>query len=295
MALSAAVLASTLISLAGCGDKSTSPSTVAFQSHPGGAVLAYDVTGEGHPLVLIHGGFLDRRMWDDQLEAFARHFQVIRIDLRGYGDSSDDSDAAFSHVEDVRAVLNDLDAGPVYMLGLSMGATVAIDFTTAYPGRVAALVVAGSPLIGIPTSDAEGSRIQTAAVIRAVRRGAVDSAATLALQLPIFRSVSEGSEVGERMSVMMHDNLAGWVNSLGRVRWDSIPAIDRIPSIGVPTLILVGSLDIADMLTAADSLVAGIPGSEKVVVANAGHHVNMEAPEVFTRAVLRFLDSAPLR
>jgi pimeloyl-ACP methyl ester carboxylesterase len=52
-----------------------------------GTKLYYEMMGEGHPLVLIHGGYIDRRMWDDQLAVFAQHYQVIRYDVRGFGKS----------------------------------------------------------------------------------------------------------------------------------------------------------------------------------------------------------------
>ncbi len=52
------------------------------------ARLYYEVAGEGHPLVLTHAGIADRRMWDDQFEVFARHYKVIRWDVRRYGKST---------------------------------------------------------------------------------------------------------------------------------------------------------------------------------------------------------------
>jgi len=52
-----------------------------------GTTLYYEVAGTGHPLTLIHGGLVDRRLWDDQFDAFAQRYQVIRYDIRGFGDS----------------------------------------------------------------------------------------------------------------------------------------------------------------------------------------------------------------
>ena len=73
------------------------------------------------------------------------------------------------------------------------------------------------------------------------------------------------------------------------VRWDSVASADRIESINVPTLIVVGDRDISSIQAASDSLLAGIPGAKRVVIEGASHHVNMEAPELFNEAVLRFL------
>jgi pimeloyl-ACP methyl ester carboxylesterase len=52
-----------------------------------GTRLYYETLGEGHPLVLIHGGYMDRRMWDDQFYVFSQHYRVIRYDVRGFGKS----------------------------------------------------------------------------------------------------------------------------------------------------------------------------------------------------------------
>jgi pimeloyl-ACP methyl ester carboxylesterase len=53
-----------------------------------GTQLYYEMMGEGHPLILLHGGYLDRRMWDDQFAAFAQDYQVVRYDIRGFGRSA---------------------------------------------------------------------------------------------------------------------------------------------------------------------------------------------------------------
>src|SRR6266540_3962879 len=91
-----------------------------------GTRLFYEVAGSGHPLVLIHGHILDRRMWDDQFAVFARRFRVLRYDMRGYGRSALPMGEPYHAVDDLKALLDYLGIARTYVLGLSKGGIVAI-------------------------------------------------------------------------------------------------------------------------------------------------------------------------
>lgn len=69
-----------------------------------GIRFVYEVAGQGYPLVLAHAGIADRRMWDDQWQVFAQHYQVIRYDMRGFGDTPM-VPGAFSHRQDLYELL----------------------------------------------------------------------------------------------------------------------------------------------------------------------------------------------
>ena len=66
--------------------------------------LYYEIKGKGHPIILIHAGFLDRRMWDEQFELFSNSYKVVRYDVRGFGRSSK-AETKFSDYEDLHALL----------------------------------------------------------------------------------------------------------------------------------------------------------------------------------------------
>ncbi len=117
-----------------------------------GTRLYYEVRGSGPPLVLIHGFTLDTRMWDSQFEAFSRHYQTIRYDVRGHGRSADPvSEETYSHSDDLIALLHHLDLERAHVLGQSLGAMIAIDFVLTYPSAVDTLIpVDTSGLGGFP-------------------------------------------------------------------------------------------------------------------------------------------------
>jgi len=273
----------------GCRSEPPQPVTEFREAQVNGTTLQYDVTGSGHPLVLIHGGFLDRRMWDEQVPVFANRFKVLRIDLRGFEGSPTPEDP-FSYVDDLYGLLTQLDTGPVYLLGLSLGAMVATEFTTDHPEMVDALILAGAPLRGIQTEDPEGVQEKVIDVIRTFRRGALDSTVALVLELPFFRPGKENPEVRQKMAVMVQKNFGTWLHSMSLVRWDSVLASEKVGSINVPTLIIVGDRDVRSIQMASDSLSTRIPGAERVVIEGASHHMNMESPEAFNAAVLHFLE-----
>ncbi len=112
-----------------------------------GGFIGYDVQGEGDPVVLVHGGMLDRRMWDPQLDALSQSHRVVRFDLRGGGDSPV-AESPYEPTEDIAALLDHLEIDWAAIVGISLGGAVAIDFALAHPGRVSALVLAEAGLSG---------------------------------------------------------------------------------------------------------------------------------------------------
>ena len=83
-----------------------------------GTKLYYEAAGSGRALVLLHGGAVDRRAWDDQFSDFAKHYRVIRYDLRGSGKSANPVEP-FSNTEDLFALLKFLKVDKAHLLGIS--------------------------------------------------------------------------------------------------------------------------------------------------------------------------------
>src|SRR5947209_17479056 len=103
-----------------------------------GAPLYYEVAGQGYPLLLIHAGIADSRMWDEQFQVFARQYRVIRFDLRGYGQSAIPPNL-FAEYEDTAVLLHSLGADKAHVVGIAFGGKIAIDLTLAHPEMVTSL------------------------------------------------------------------------------------------------------------------------------------------------------------
>lgn len=251
-----------------------------------GTRLYYEVGGSGHSLILIHGFTVDSRMWDDQFETLAQHHQVIRYDLRGFGKSDLPTAQSYSEADDLKALLEHLGVSHAYVLGLSMGGMIAIDFALEYPGATDALILANAALGGFQWQEL-GESFES--VWSRASESGVQAAKELWLSLDLFRPAMGNPDVAPRLAGMFSD-YSGWhFGSDDPVAELDPPAIQRLETIGAPTLIIVGEHDLPDFHTIAGILQEQIPEARKVVLPGVGHMSNMEDPTRFNELILSFL------
>ncbi|HEX8138626.1 MAG TPA: alpha/beta fold hydrolase [Pyrinomonadaceae bacterium] len=254
-----------------------------------GTRLAYEIRGEGRTVVLIHGGLVDSRMWDDQFDALAHRYRVIRYDLRGFGKSAFPT-GPYSHVEDLYALLKFLKVERASLVGLSLGGMIATDLALEHPEMVDRLILTSSALRGYQSPRNE----QTIAVGKAAEERGMQSAIELWLEHPFFATGKGNASYQRRMRSMLADNFRYWgpwgpeLKSVV-VTWPKPATIERLSEIRAPTLIVVGDRDAANILAIADLLAAKIAGAHKVTIKNVSHHLNMEKPREFNKVVLDFL------
>jgi 3-oxoadipate enol-lactonase len=262
-----------------------------------GTSLYYEVAGEGHPLVLNHGGLVDHHLWDDQFDAFAQHFKVIRYDIRGFGASGMLSKGMepYSMERDLHSLLQFLGIEKTYVLGLSLGGTLAIDFTLQYPEMVDALITVGSGLSGFEWGEPDQELMaKFAAMEEAFKSGDIARSVEISLQLwtdgPYRTPQQVDPQVRERVRVMTTHNYERGDDEDVQPQEMEPPAAGRLSEIHVPVLIIVGGQDAEAILKIADTLEKSIAGAKKVVIPGAAHHPNMEKPQEFNRAVIEFLE-----
>jgi 3-oxoadipate enol-lactonase len=265
---------------------STIPGSRSGVAEINGGRLYYEVAGQGYPVVLIHGGQMDSRIWDEQFTLFAKSYRVIRYDFRGYG-KSPASTNVFAGEDDLAALLKSLGVQKAVVVGLSLGGRVAIDFALAHPDMTAAIIPVAPGLSGFHFSDDPSM----AGTPRAAQRGDWNKVKELWLNSGYMRAAMENPAIAPRIRQLVyenaHENLDNW--ALERVL--DPPAIDRLPEIKVPTLVIVGNRDVADIHEICGLLRARVPGAQEVVIQGSGHIVNMEKPDEFNAAVLNFLAS----
>jgi len=251
-----------------------------------GTKLYYEIQGEGDPLILLEGGQLDCRMWDDQFSEFSQHFQVIRYDVRGYGRSGEWGEFYQAH-EDLRALLDTLAIEKAHLVGLSLGGRISIDFALENPEKVSSLVLAGPGLSGFSWSSVEWFNT----IWEAMQEGDSTRAAELWLESPYMAPAMEQEELGDRLRNLAVQNSRVWAHVNTKEVPLSPPAIGRLDELLAPTLLIVGSQDVPDIHKIVNLLVAAaIPNVKKEVFDGSGHMVNMEKPERFNQVVLEFLE-----
>jgi 3-oxoadipate enol-lactonase len=255
-----------------------------------GAQIYYQVAGEGHPLLLLHAGVADSRMWDDQWQPFARRYRTIRYDMPGFGQSRL-PDGSYTAYEDPAGLLRLLGVERAHVVGISWGGRTALDFTLAHPEMVSALVLV-CPSVGGEEPSEEIRRFG-AEEDALVESGDLMAAAELNVRMWVDgpRRAPEQVDQSVRNRVREMQHLAFTIpmpEGLESIDLEP-PALARLAEVHAPTLVVVGDQDIDQKLAIADQLAAKIPGARKVVFPGAAHMVTMEQPAEFNRVVLDFL------
>lgn len=264
--------------------RSNSPARTAGMAAVNGTRLYYETAGKGSPLVFIHGGLVDSRLWDEPFKEFAKRYRVVRYDLRGFGTSAA-APEPFSHIEDLAALLNFLKIERATLVGLSLGGIIAADFALEHPQRVERLVLVGPGLRG----DRQPPDQQSQAAWGAVSEGA-EAFVKAMMQTSLYAAVPAGTPAHTRLRQIMLDNFKS-VPTLraGFLKYPEPPTIERLGQLPAPTLVIIGSKDAPALQNIADTLQRGIPGARKVVIEDASHHPPVEKPKEFNQVLLAFI------
>jgi len=255
----------------------------------GNGSLYYEECGQGPPLILIHAGALDCRMWDQQFVEFAAQYRVIRYDTRNHGKSRTEI-VQYSHPDDLARLMDSLHIGRAILVGLSMGGYIAIDFALKYPARVNALITVSSGITGYNFRDPQileyNAKLKTAETYEE----AVEYILRQWCDGPFRTPDQVDSLVRNKVKNMYSDFFQNFQRGLKENRSDP-PAIGRLAEIKKPILTIVGDLDQPGILEIAAMIEKQVPGTQKSVIKGAAHMVNLEKPDEFNATVLKFLRS----
>lgn len=248
-----------------------------------GAALTYDDEGprdaQGVPLVFVHGWTADRHRWDHQLAHFAQKRRVIRLDLRGHGESSGAGVRTIAELaDDVLALLDHLAVERCVLVGHSMGGMIAQTITLAHPERVERLVLVNS--IGRMTySRGRGllMGVSTLVPFRLFVAANIQRAFAPGYPRDEIRAYVKASANTPREVVM---------TLYGAMR--AFDVLDRVGEIRVPTLMVHGYHDIQLPVRQMLRMAKAYPDAE-VRIIDAGHELPVEKPEELTRTLDRFV------
>jgi 3-oxoadipate enol-lactonase len=251
-----------------------------------GTRLYYEVAGAGMPVVLIHGFSLDRRMWDEQFDALAERYHVVRYDLRGFGRSALPGSEPYSPAEDINALLGHLGLSRAVLVGLSLGGWVAVNCAVRYPPAVRALVLADAVLLGRNWSAEYHAAMS--GIWAEARLVDVQVTKQRWLHSRLFQPGLADSQAGPRLARIVGE-YSGWHFLNDDPDQMGTTAAEQLTAIRAPTLVVVGEHDLPDFHDIAADLQRQIPGARRECLSAAGHMSNMEAPERFNALLLEFL------
>jgi pimeloyl-ACP methyl ester carboxylesterase len=262
----------------------------------GDAAIYYDIEGRGeNPLVLLHGYALNSLMWEFQRQAFSPNHKLITVDLRGFGKSSCGQNwSGAKMAEDVQGIIKSLDVTDVTLLGFSMSGPVAVRLAIQRPEIITRLLLVSSilPSAGHAKSTGE-TRIQERE-LAALESGDVPAWAeaigfsTGPLVEGMFEKNPAIAPLWERIIARHHRDyllcmLHGRLNTISNINWRA-----RLGEVRQKTMVIAGSND-HKFIDASRHLSNAIPNAKLEIIGDAGHMVNLEAPEEFNKAVIEFL------
>jgi 3-oxoadipate enol-lactonase len=252
-----------------------------------GTTLAYEIRGSGPVVVLVHGGGFDSRLWDGQVEPLARHFRVLRYDVRGSGRSVDADTGRFQHHEDLAALLQHLGIARASIVGQSLGGRIAFDLALSHPGLVEDIVAVGPGVSGWPWARSDFGP-WLAAFSEALAANDTAGAVDAWLESGYMAAAAQQPELRALLIRQAGENARAWFQRAEEPELDP-PAMARLGDVKAPTLVIVGSRDERVILRVTDSLLAGVPGARREVIDGAGHAPNLEQPRRFNELMLDFL------
>lgn len=251
-----------------------------------GKKIDYATAGTGLPLLLLHAFPLNQSMFDPQMAALSKASQVIVLNVPGIG-RSEAGPVSMDGIADIAAaLLEELKIPSAVVGGVSMGGYAAFSFARRYPERLLGLILADTRA----APDTPEARLARKTSVEFVLQNG--SAAFAKQSLPKFvgettaRTNPEVLEVVRKMIEAAPPRVIAELLEALAGRRDSR---DLLPSIKVPTLVLCGSEDTLTPAKEAREWSAKIPSAEFVEIDGAGHLANLEKPQTFNAAVLKFL------
>ena len=251
----------------------------------GDVELHYEVTGQGNPIVFLHGLGSSGRDWEPQVTAFSGRYQVITVDMRGHG-QSDKPPGPYSiagFAADAAGLMDALALGPAHVVGISMGGMIALQLALDAPERVrslAAVNCGGELVLRTFRERREGwMRFLVARLLGMRRMGEVlserlfpneDQAALRTL------FVERWAENDQRAYMASMRALVGW------------SVMERLGEIRCPTLVVASDQDYSPVAD-KEAVVARIPHAELAVIPDARHAVPFAQPEKFNAVLAAFL------
>ena len=256
------------------------------------AGTSYLETGEGHPVVLIHGVGLNKEMWGGQVVGLASHFRVIAYDMLGHGASPRPAPGTSleGYAEQLRELLDHLNLTRACVIGVSMGGLVARAFALNHPERLGSLVILNS----VFNRSAE----QRAGVIERTRQTAEhgpDANAEAALSRWFSREyqAANPAQIAAIRQTLAGNDPQGYLTTYELFATQDMYRAEDMASIQAPTLVATGELDPGSTPEMARQMAARIPGAQVVVLAEQRHMMPVESPRLVNQMLLDFLQQSP--
>jgi 3-oxoadipate enol-lactonase len=251
--------------------------------------MNYVDRGSGMPIVLVHGFPLDSRMWQSQIDDLSNSHRVIAPDLPGFGQSiSSEPFTINSLADDLHALLNELSALPCLLAGLSMGGYVALAFAKKYLSDLRGLALIDTRAEADPP---EGRENRNKMIEQAKSVGSKAIADAMFPKLLCANTIQNHPQIAQNLRLIMQSQSPLTLQHALAAMRDREDQTRNLPSIAVPTLILVGEQDAITPPPMSQTMKTLLPQSKLTVIPDAGHMSPMEQPQAVNDALREFVPS----
>ena len=254
-----------------------------------------EITGNGSPLVLLHGftGSLDT--WTPFIPLFAKEYRVIALDLLGHGATEAPNDPKRYEIEkaadDLMALFDQLAIGDAHLLGYSMGGRLALLTACREPERIRSLMLESSSP-GLRAKREQKERMAHDEKLAAfIEEKGVEAFVDVWENIPLFQT-QKRLPLDERKKIRasrLKQRERGLANSLRGMGTGKQPSLwEHLPNLFIPTLLLAGEED-HKFVRLAEEMDKLLPQSEKKIIPGCGHAIHIENRRLFASLVLSFL------
>ena len=253
------------------------------------ADIAYEIRGNGPPVVLLHPFPCNREFWNPAAAAFESNYRLILPDLRGHGDSGIGEGPALmqKYASDIARVLDAAGIGRAVFIGCSIGGYILFEFWRRFRARVTALAICDSR----PQADnaeARANRLNAAAAV--LEQGTEQFLDTMIPKLMGRTTVATRPDLVEGARAMMRKMSAEDISLVQQGMAARPDSVADLKSINVPTLIVTGEEDVLSTVADSELMRQNIAGSQLKVIPKAGHYAPWEQPEAVGKVLRQFLD-----
>ncbi|MEG0861385.1 MAG: alpha/beta fold hydrolase [Pseudomonas sp.] len=255
------------------------------------AGTSYLATGQGQPVVLIHGVGLNKEMWGGQIVGLACDYQVIAYDMLGHGQSPRPHPGSGlpGYAEQLAELLDHLQLPQATIIGFSMGGLVARAFALHHPQRLAALAILNS----VFNRSAEQRAGVIARTAQAAEHGPdANAEAALARWFSREYQAANPAQIAALRQTLASNDPQGYLTTYELFATQDMYRADDLGSIQVPTLIATGEWDLGSTPDMTRQLARRIPGAQSVVLAEQRHMMPVESPRLVNQMLLDFLGHA---
>lgn len=243
--------------------------------------LNYRVTGQGTPIIFIHGFTLDHRMWSPQVEYFSKTHQVITYDMRGFGKSPIPTNT-YSHHQDLANLFNHLKINKAHIVGLSLGGEIALDFATSHPGKCQTITTIDGSINGYKSTIDWDVHAQDQSLEKVKQNW---------LNHQVFKETRKNKYA---MSVIKPQIAAysGWhwlQKDIYKQKLTS-STLKSLSKITCPTQIILGEKDLNYFHTIANLIQQKLPNAKIHIIPNSGHIPNLETPKQCNQIIKKFIE-----